>query len=128
MASISSSSLSDASSLSDDESFHFPFPVFTVCEVSAFRFFTTHSIEALGAFPFPVFFNRAIDMEKIANIANMDQIHKTISQQPISKSIRFPPCNSVSIFLPIPSTAVALNTQEYRTTNPRHPNKSMLTQ
>ena len=71
MASISSSSLSDAFSLSDEESFHFPFPFFTFCEVSAFLFFTARSIEELGAFPFPVFFDLAIDMAKIANIANM---------------------------------------------------------
>ena len=78
MTSISSSSLSDGSSLSNEESFHFPFPFFTLYEVSTFHFFTAHSIEELGALPFPMFLDLAIDMERIENIENMAQIPKII--------------------------------------------------
>ena len=77
MASISSSSLSDAPSLSEDESLHFPLPFFMDCEVSDFLFFTARSIEELGALPFPVFLDLAIDMERIENTENRENRAQT---------------------------------------------------
>ena len=82
------------------------------------------SIEELGAFPFLVLLDLAIDMTRMAMMAQMAHTYRIVSQKPVSRSNELAPCRSDRNFLPI-TLAETPNHQVKRTTNQNQPNKSM---